>query len=113
MVWRSRRSIIVLLQGFSLRRRVALSLALVRLILVPSTMELLGKANWWLPRWMARILPRVPLVADAEPAADGASRITELARAQPAGRVADFGGPELLTLDDMARTWRQRGLFVP
>jgi nitrogen fixation/metabolism regulation signal transduction histidine kinase len=35
MVWRSRRSFIVLLQGFSLRRRVALSLALVRLILVP------------------------------------------------------------------------------
>ena len=35
MVWRSRRSFIVLLQGFSLRRRVASSLALVRLILVP------------------------------------------------------------------------------
>jgi nitrogen fixation/metabolism regulation signal transduction histidine kinase len=35
MVWRSPRSLIVLLQGFSLRRRVALSLALVRLILVP------------------------------------------------------------------------------
>jgi len=35
MVWRSRRSLIVLLQGFSLRRRVASSLALVRLILVP------------------------------------------------------------------------------
>src|SRR5208283_1033125 len=35
MVWRARKSFIVLLQGFSLRRRVALSLALVRLILVP------------------------------------------------------------------------------
>ena len=35
MVWRSRRSFTVLLQGFSLRRRVVLSLALVRLILVP------------------------------------------------------------------------------
>src|ERR1017187_6899956 len=35
MAWRSRRSFIVLLQGFSLRRRVALILALVRLILVP------------------------------------------------------------------------------
>jgi nitrogen fixation/metabolism regulation signal transduction histidine kinase len=35
MVWRSRKSFIVLLQGFSLRRRVAFSLALVRLILVP------------------------------------------------------------------------------
>src|SRR5271157_3370512 len=35
MVWRSPKSFIVLLQGFSLRRRVASSLALVRLILVP------------------------------------------------------------------------------
>lgn len=35
MAWRSRRSFTVLLKGFSLRRRVALSLALVRLILVP------------------------------------------------------------------------------
>ena len=35
MVWRSRRSFRVFLQGFSLRRRVAFSLALVRLILVP------------------------------------------------------------------------------
>jgi methyl-accepting chemotaxis protein len=35
MIWRSRRKLFVLLQGFSLRRRVALSLALVRLILVP------------------------------------------------------------------------------
>ena len=35
MVWRSPRSFIVFLQGFSLRRRVALSLAVVRLVLVP------------------------------------------------------------------------------
>jgi methyl-accepting chemotaxis protein len=35
MAWRSRRSFIVFLQGFSLRRRIAFSLALVRLILVP------------------------------------------------------------------------------
>jgi putative drug exporter of the RND superfamily len=30
----------------------------VRMVLVPATMELLGDANWWLPRWLARILPR-------------------------------------------------------
>jgi uncharacterized protein YbjT (DUF2867 family) len=40
-------------------------------------------------------------------AADVAGRITELLDAQPAGRVADFGGPELFTLGDMARTWRE------
>jgi len=40
-------------------------------------------------------------------AADVASRIAELVEAQPAGRVPDFGGPEVLTLGDMARTWRE------
>jgi len=28
-------------------------------VLVPSTMELLGDRNWWLPRWLDRVLPRV------------------------------------------------------
>jgi RND superfamily putative drug exporter len=30
----------------------------VRMVLVPATMELLGDANWWLPKWLDRILPR-------------------------------------------------------
>ena len=30
---------------------------LVRMILVPATMSLLGNANWWLPRWLDRLLP--------------------------------------------------------
>ncbi|MGH2734657.1 MAG: MMPL family transporter, partial [Actinomycetota bacterium] len=30
----------------------------VRMVLVPATMELLGDANWWLPKWLERILPR-------------------------------------------------------
>jgi RND superfamily putative drug exporter len=29
------------------------------MLLVPATMELLGGANWWLPKWLDRILPRV------------------------------------------------------
>jgi RND superfamily putative drug exporter len=29
------------------------------MMLVPSTMELAGRANWWLPRWLDRILPRI------------------------------------------------------
>jgi RND superfamily putative drug exporter len=32
---------------------------IVRMILVPSTMELAGRANWWLPKWLDRILPNV------------------------------------------------------
>jgi RND superfamily putative drug exporter len=32
---------------------------IVRMILVPATMELLGKANWWLPHWLDRVLPHI------------------------------------------------------
>jgi putative drug exporter of the RND superfamily len=45
--------------GFGLAFAVALDATVVRLIVVPATMELLGDKNWWLPRWLDRILPRV------------------------------------------------------
>jgi putative drug exporter of the RND superfamily len=31
----------------------------VRMVLVPATMELLGDRNWWLPRWLDRLLPAI------------------------------------------------------
>ena len=42
-----------------------------RLVLVPAVMELLGRANWWLPSWLARLLPagRAGTVSENEPAA--------------------------------------------
>jgi RND superfamily putative drug exporter len=38
---------------------VLLDAAVVRMLLVPATMELLGDRNWWLPRWLDRVLPRI------------------------------------------------------
>jgi RND superfamily putative drug exporter len=29
------------------------------MLLVPATMELLGDRNWWIPRWLDRILPKI------------------------------------------------------
>jgi uncharacterized membrane protein YdfJ with MMPL/SSD domain len=43
--------------GLGLAVAVLLDATLVRMVLVPALMELLGAANWWLPRWLARILP--------------------------------------------------------
>jgi RND superfamily putative drug exporter len=43
--------------GLGLAVAVLLDATVVRLVLVPALMELLGGANWWLPRWLARILP--------------------------------------------------------
>jgi RND superfamily putative drug exporter len=37
------------------------------MLLVPATMELLGDRNWWLPRWLDRILPNIDVEGHAEP----------------------------------------------
>jgi putative drug exporter of the RND superfamily len=50
---------IIKLFGVGLAVAVALDATIVRLLLVPATMELLGERNWWLPRWLDRILPRI------------------------------------------------------
>ena len=45
--------------GFGLAIGVLIDAFLVRLILVPAVMSLLGKSAWWLPKWLDRILPNV------------------------------------------------------
>ena len=45
--------------GIALASAVLIDAFIVRLILVPSLMSMLGKANWWLPGWLDRILPKV------------------------------------------------------
>jgi RND superfamily putative drug exporter len=55
--------------GLGLAVAVLLDATLVRMVLVPALMELLGNANWWLPRWLARILPTAePSPVTAPPA---------------------------------------------
>jgi uncharacterized membrane protein YdfJ with MMPL/SSD domain len=44
--------------GLGLSVAIALDATLVRLILVPATMEIMGRWNWWLPGWLERVLPR-------------------------------------------------------
>ncbi len=45
--------------GLGLGIAVLLDATIVRMVLVPATMELLGDRNWWLPKWLDRILPRI------------------------------------------------------
>jgi RND superfamily putative drug exporter len=45
--------------GVGLASAVFLDATIVRMLLVPATMELLGDRNWWLPRWLARLLPQI------------------------------------------------------
>jgi putative drug exporter of the RND superfamily len=53
--------------GLGMATAVLLDATVVRMVLVPSTMALLGERNWWLPGWLDRILPHVHV--EAEPAA--------------------------------------------
>ena len=47
--------------GVGLAVAVFLDATLVRMVLVPATMSLVGRANWWLPGWLDRILPHLDL----------------------------------------------------
>jgi RND superfamily putative drug exporter len=47
------------MMGVGLAAAIALDATVVRLVLVPAGMALLGSANWYLPRWLDRVLPRL------------------------------------------------------
>jgi putative drug exporter of the RND superfamily len=53
--------------GIGLASAIFLDATVVRLVLVPAVMQLLGKRNWWIPDWLERFLPRL----DVEPVAVG------------------------------------------
>ena len=51
------------LMGIGMATAIFVDATIVRMVLVPAVMQLLGRANWWLPRWLDRRLPRL----DVEP----------------------------------------------
>ncbi len=55
--------------GFALASAIFIDATVVRLILVPSAMELMGRANWWAPAWLVRYLPTIRVDAEPEAAA--------------------------------------------
>ena len=60
-----KRLIATLVMGLGLATAVFLDATLVRMLLVPATMELLGGRNWWLPRWLDRMLPHLKVEGTA------------------------------------------------
>ncbi len=55
--------------GIAMAVAITLDATLVRMVLVPATMTLLGRWNWWMPAWLDRALPTIDAeVADLEPA---------------------------------------------
>jgi RND superfamily putative drug exporter len=45
--------------GIGLASAIFLDATLVRMVLVPAVMQLLGARNWWIPEWLERLLPRL------------------------------------------------------
>jgi putative drug exporter of the RND superfamily len=57
------------MMGTGLSVAILFDATIVRMLLVPATMELLGDKNWWLPRWLDRLLPNVQVEGHFEDAA--------------------------------------------
>jgi RND superfamily putative drug exporter len=62
--------------GLGMAVAVLVDATVVRMLLVPATMELLGDTNWWMPKWLDKILPKISLEASPAPAPDAADEPT-------------------------------------
>ena len=56
--------------GLGLAVAVFVDATVVRSVLVPATMELLGKANWWFPAWLDRLVPTLSVEVAPPPRAE-------------------------------------------
>jgi RND superfamily putative drug exporter len=66
--------------GLGLAVAIAIDATVVRMVLVPATMALLGKANWWLPRSLDRVLPSVAVDSAPEERAPEAELVLASSR---------------------------------
>ncbi|MEX0992805.1 MAG: MMPL family transporter [Solirubrobacterales bacterium] len=57
--------------GIGLAAAIFLDATVVRMVLVPAVMQLLGKNNWWIPNWLEQILPRLDVERVAVGSAEG------------------------------------------
>ncbi len=63
---------VIQIMGLGLAVAVAIDATIIRMLLVPATMELLGDRNWWIPKWLDKILPNLIVEPAHEPAQDEA-----------------------------------------
>jgi len=68
--------------GLGLATAILIDATVVRMVLLPATMSLLGEANWWLPAWLDRLLP------GSRPPAGGTAAVAPHAVAPPSAAPA-------------------------
>ncbi len=72
--------------GLGLAAAVLLDAFILRTVAVPALMHLSGRANWWLPGWLDRILPHLSIEpATRPPALPSPAPASELAHSKAAG----------------------------
>lgn len=77
--------------GLGMAVAVFVDATIVRMVLVPATMELLGDRNWWIPKWLDRVLPRLN-VEGTHPEAHaegGPENVAELVESALAGATTE------------------------
>ena len=79
--------------GLGLAVAIFVDATIVRIVLVPATMKLMGDANWWMPAWLDRLLPTIDI--------EGAGAIEGLAATIDQGPAPEEGTDqrELVTVD--------------
>jgi RND superfamily putative drug exporter len=92
---------VVKMIGLGLAVSVLIDATVIRMVTVPATMELLGDANWWLPRWLDRILPTLDLEGEGDEDAEIAT-----------DEVIDLGSSSANTATDEVRTARKQASHV-
>ncbi|MEU6984893.1 MMPL family transporter [Streptomyces sp. NPDC046324] len=88
---------VVAMFGIALAAAVALDAFVLRTLLVPALMHMLGGANWWLPRWLDRRLPRISIEPpESRAAADARAKIptqrVTVSTAEDENSVRDIAG---------------------
>ncbi len=91
--------------GIGLASAIFLDATVVRMVLVPAVMQLLGKWNWWIPNWLERRLPRL----DVEPVGARRRGGPGLARSQRIWRLSDPRRSERRQLPRVGRSVRSVG----
>ena len=56
---------VIKMMGLGLATAIFVDATIVRMVLVPATMKLMGDGNWWIPAWLDRLLPTIDIEGEA------------------------------------------------
>ncbi|PZH17369.1 hypothetical protein C1I97_05290 [Streptomyces sp. NTH33] len=84
---------VIAMFGIALAAAVALDAFVLRTLLVPALMHMLGRANWWLPRSLDRVLPRISIEPpECRAAHEKIADVVEALAKEPQQDVRDIPG---------------------